>query len=313
MANIVETPEWEVGIYQIETTDEVIGGAGGISNIQGQQLANRTAYLKAEIEGVGDGLAAHEAAADPHTQYAPKESPIFTGGPEAPTPAQFDATAKLATMQAVQRALGNYQGGISTVVGGTLTLTAADAGKQIVLSGVSVTGNLVLPLLAAVPDGASFLVRCEAATSNWTISSNAADVNKIVLADGPASSVPIKRGHYVLIVRTTNAWRIHGTLDYGKSEDFAALNTAAGYQVLPSGIIFQWGSVAAIAATSNKTVTLPMTFPDAAINAVASFSNFSVDASPQYTCQVRAISASEITIRNLGASTNTFGFIIIGR
>jgi microcystin-dependent protein len=45
MANLPESSTWETGIYQIETTDAVIGGVNGISNIQGKQLGNRTKYL----------------------------------------------------------------------------------------------------------------------------------------------------------------------------------------------------------------------------------------------------------------------------
>ena len=50
MANLRETAAWESGIYQLETTDSVVGGVDGISNKQAIQLANRTGYLKGEIE-----------------------------------------------------------------------------------------------------------------------------------------------------------------------------------------------------------------------------------------------------------------------
>ncbi len=46
MANIAETSNWDEGIYQIETTDQVIGGSNGISNKQAKGLANRTKWLK---------------------------------------------------------------------------------------------------------------------------------------------------------------------------------------------------------------------------------------------------------------------------
>jgi len=46
MANITETAQWEPSIYRIETTDPVIGGEDGISNIQAKLLGNRTLYLK---------------------------------------------------------------------------------------------------------------------------------------------------------------------------------------------------------------------------------------------------------------------------
>lgn len=50
MANLQEQDNWESGIYQLETTDPVVGGPDGVSNVQGKQLANRTAYLKARLE-----------------------------------------------------------------------------------------------------------------------------------------------------------------------------------------------------------------------------------------------------------------------
>ncbi len=50
MANLPESSTWETGIYQLETTDPVIGGLNGTSNTQGKQLANRTKYLKDMVD-----------------------------------------------------------------------------------------------------------------------------------------------------------------------------------------------------------------------------------------------------------------------
>ena len=110
MANLPETPQWEEGIYQIEVSDPVLGGPDGISNRQGKQLASRTLYLKQQVEKGGTDLAAHIAAADPHTQYAPKASPTFTGTPTAPTPANSDNSKKLATTEFVAKALAALAG-----------------------------------------------------------------------------------------------------------------------------------------------------------------------------------------------------------
>ena len=52
MANLSESATWEAGIYQIETTDPVQGGASGVSNTQGKQLANRTKYLKDHVDAL---------------------------------------------------------------------------------------------------------------------------------------------------------------------------------------------------------------------------------------------------------------------
>ena len=65
MANLTENPAvFESGIYQIETTDPVLGGVpnvgtgAGMSNIPHLQLANRTAFLKKVIDDTGLGAAA---------------------------------------------------------------------------------------------------------------------------------------------------------------------------------------------------------------------------------------------------------------
>lgn len=52
MATVTEISNYEAGIYRIETTDPIIGGENGISNIQAKQLANRTGYLKSRADQV---------------------------------------------------------------------------------------------------------------------------------------------------------------------------------------------------------------------------------------------------------------------
>ena len=54
---------------------------------------------------VDDLMAKHLAAQDPHSQYAPKASPTFTGTPKAPTPAAGNNTTQIATTAFVQAAL----------------------------------------------------------------------------------------------------------------------------------------------------------------------------------------------------------------
>jgi hypothetical protein len=52
MANLPEQSVWADGIYQIDEDDDVIGGPvpGGIANRQGKALADRTRYLKDNLE-----------------------------------------------------------------------------------------------------------------------------------------------------------------------------------------------------------------------------------------------------------------------
>ena len=46
MANLQENEAWVEGIYQLETTDPVMGGPDGIDNVQAKQLGSRTKFLK---------------------------------------------------------------------------------------------------------------------------------------------------------------------------------------------------------------------------------------------------------------------------
>ncbi|WP_235775034.1 phage tail protein [Pectobacterium brasiliense] len=105
MANLSEQESWINGIYQLETSDPVVAGPGGISNRQAEQLASRTAYLKKMQEATGESLQTHLAASDPHSQYAPKNSPALTGTPTAPTTAQTANNTQIATTAFVKSAI----------------------------------------------------------------------------------------------------------------------------------------------------------------------------------------------------------------
>ena len=68
---------------------------------------NKVLELKVYVD---DLMAKHIAANDPHTQYAPKDSPTFTGTPKAPTAAVGTNTTQIAStafVQAVVTALNN--------------------------------------------------------------------------------------------------------------------------------------------------------------------------------------------------------------
>ena len=59
---------------------------------------------------VDELMAAHLAAADPHSQYAPKASPTFTGTPKAPTAAAGNNSTQLANTAFVQAAIAGLVG-----------------------------------------------------------------------------------------------------------------------------------------------------------------------------------------------------------
>ena len=104
MANLSEAPGWS-NVYQLETTDPVQGGAGGISNIQAQALANRTAYLKARLG----------------TDYVENKTGSTNAAVLANTP-----VSDAAVMVFIGRLLA-IQGDDYTIAGKTITFTPAIA------------------------------------------------------------------------------------------------------------------------------------------------------------------------------------------
>ena len=67
MANITENtqnPAWSNGIYQIETSDPVLGGANGIANRQAKELAARTQWLRTELSKAISSIGTNKSSTD---------------------------------------------------------------------------------------------------------------------------------------------------------------------------------------------------------------------------------------------------------
>lgn len=144
MAFQPETQTYEAGVYQLETTDPVQGGVGGKSNAPLLHLANRTAWLKQQV----DNLLLDVAAA------ATANSPAFTGDPTAPTATAGDNDTSLATTAFVQYAVSGVLS-LSVAGTGTTTLTAAQAGAGVLV----LTGALTGARTVVVPNTGRWIVR----------------------------------------------------------------------------------------------------------------------------------------------------------
>lgn len=55
MAFLEETETWEPGVYEFTDDDVIDGGPDGTDNVPTRQLANRTGWLKAQIEALSNG------------------------------------------------------------------------------------------------------------------------------------------------------------------------------------------------------------------------------------------------------------------
>lgn len=77
MANLRETATWEAGVYQLETSDPVMGGENGIDNRAPRQLANRTLWLKTELAKAVASIGTNKTAAE--QQFARKATSVTAG------------------------------------------------------------------------------------------------------------------------------------------------------------------------------------------------------------------------------------------
>ncbi|EPF3800417.1 phage tail protein [Escherichia coli] len=186
---------------------------------------------------VDDQMRNHIAAQDPHTQYAQKHNPTFTGEPKAPTPAAGNNTTRIATTAFVQAAITALINGapatldtlkeIAAAINNdpkfSTTISNALAGKQPLDNTLThLSGKDVAGLLAYLGLG-------EAAKRNVGTGANQIpDMGSFMLS----ASVP-------------------------------------GYQKLPSGLIIQWGPID-VPLTSQDTVTyFPIAFPNRCLRVFA--------------------------------------------
>ena len=229
---------------------------------------------------VDELMAAHLAAADPHTQYAPKASPTFTGTPKAPTAAAGNNTTQLATTAFVQAAL------IALVNGAPATL---DTLKEIAAAinndpNFSTTINNALALKAPLespaltgtptaPTAAQTVNNTQIATTAFVKSALAALVGSSPAALDTLNELAAALGNDPNFATTmTNALAGKQPLDStlttlsGKTADGIIeylgfgerLLEASGYFELPGGLLLQWGS-GSVQAT-NATVRFKKPF-----------------------------------------------------
>lgn len=136
MANQPEQPIFDSGVYQLETTDPVLGGTGGLSNIPLLNLANRTRWLKQEVDAINVTL----------PTKAPLQSPALTGTPTAPTQALENESTRIATTAFARDVVsGKMQKALSGSSG--VTLTASEAGNGLLLFTGAITAavNIIVP------------------------------------------------------------------------------------------------------------------------------------------------------------------------
>ncbi|EPB8418659.1 phage tail protein [Escherichia coli] len=175
---------------------------------------------------VDQKMAAHVAAADPHKQYAPKESPALTGRPTAPTAEGKDSSTQIANTAFVQAAIAALVGSSPEALD-TLNELAAALGNDPNFA-TTVTNSLA---------------------GKMDKSANGSDIENVSvflqnLGLGEAAKRNVGTGE-------------------NQIPDMSAYSSGSGWQKLPDGSIEQWGRINfpnnAAAVSTNVTFTIPFT------------------------------------------------------
>ncbi|EFN4636923.1 phage tail protein [Escherichia coli] len=186
---------------------------------------------------VDDQMRNHIAAQDPHTQYAQKHNPTFTGEPKAPTPDAGNNTTRIATTAFVQAAITALINGapatldtlkeIAAAINNdpnfATTMLNALAGKQPLDNTLTnLSGKDVAGLLAYLGLG-------EAATRNvGTGTGQVPDMSSFTTGHSGAADWPIPK---------------------------------SGWSKGPDGVITQWGIFGFPVGQTGTNVVFPLPFP----------------------------------------------------
>lgn len=227
------------------------------------------------------------------------------------SPPQFDTSLKLATMAAVNRALGNMSGTIQQSTSGGLALTVAQAGNFIDLQ-PGFSGNVVLPLSTGFMGTTAVFTVFNGCGSGVIVQTSGSD--KIYPSGSGLTSVLIPSGDSMQFVMYGTAggyiaWSGAAQLQY--SPLFAASLTPAGYQKLPSGFLMQWFSGNG-SSSGFTSINFPLNFPNGVLQIVGSCEN-----SAPYVFMTAGESNAGVNVACFGLSGNfstaAFRCIAIGR
>ncbi|MEB8275415.1 phage tail protein [Escherichia coli] len=234
---------------------------------------------------VDDQMRNHIAAQDPHTQYAQKHNPTFTGEPKAPTPAAGNNTTRIATTAFVQAAITALINGAPATLDTLKEIAAAInnalSGKQPLdetlthLSGKDVAGLLAYLGLgegSALPVGVPVPWPSATPPTGWLKCNGAvfsAEEYPELAKAYPTNKLPDLRGEFIrgwddgrgidagreILSAQGDAIRnITGTFGNGQTEANAAIsfNTASGVFVSQSALRNTIGNTTIIPNTPNN-------------------------------------------------------------
>ena len=319
MADLNETPVWENGIYQIETTDGVAGGPPNINGGQGlanagvAQLANRTGWLKATMEnglaaaallaaiktvdGPGSGLNADTVDGKHYAQIVTDIVAEVTGA----------APATLDTLNELAAAMGddpNFATTITAAIAAKLGTNdkAADAhlldgvdGSDYARKDVTATQEFAAALGV---NGDRIEITRLGGNAFFYLRGANADPYGLLYKSHATGEISLRRyngaGSVEGEVRLTNNGDIELNSHKAWHAGDAAYSLASnGYQRLPSGLILQWGTGS---ASNGGSVSFPIAFPNACLFAIAGDSNVGENLTNAQNIGVSGTSTTAFTI-----------------
>jgi|GEM_PF-6842522 len=198
---------------------------------------------------------------------APLASPVFTGNPTAPTPAQFDSDTSVATTAFAMR-IGLKAGPTLQVISSSTTLAASTAGSHVISNLGSGAVNVALPFLSSVPVGSAFIIEHNSSNmSSFAINAQGSDT--LQLPGNTANIAPylMTTGEVTIVVSTGSVWKIitsNAAAFLKNTGLFGSTLADTGLQKLPSNLLFKWGTVTASATPgAAQAITFPIAFPNA--------------------------------------------------
>jgi hypothetical protein len=241
---------------------------------------------------------------------APLASPVLTGAPKAPTPAQFDNDTSIATTAFVKAAGHQFSSFVSYAA--TSNIPAAACGKIVQLS-QSAAATYTLPAAADCPNGGVIYLK-HTGSSTATVARAGADA--ITAGSGTVTSITLGVGDdLVLVSNGNNAWfSVGGTAEFAFASAFGATFGTNGYQKLPSGLIVQWGTVSYSALVT--AFTFPIAFPSALFSVAASMQDQSGGTTslfPYVTAASRTLSGASLTVNGFASGSGSVNYIALGK
>ncbi|EOW5816360.1 MULTISPECIES: phage tail protein [Escherichia] len=210
-----------------------------------------------------DQMAKHLAAPDPHSQYAPKENPTFTGTPKAPTPAAGNNTTQIATTEFVQAALTALINGAPATLDTLKEIAAAINNdpkfSTTINNALALKAPLSSPALTGTPTAptaAQSVNNTQIATTAFVKSAIAAMVGSAPAALDTLNELAAALGNdpnfaTTMLNALAGKQPLDNTLTNLSGKDVTGLLTylgfgdrlleANGYFELPGGFLLQWG------------------------------------------------------------------------